>query len=71
MNLSDEMTMKGFAESLQIDLNESMDKLQGERKVKALRLLKYLDWTADAIEELKVKNVHLHQEIQNLKELLD
>ncbi len=71
MNLSDEMTMKGFAESLQIDLNESMDKLQGERKVKALRLLKYLEWTADAIEELKVKNVHLHQEIQNLKEMLD
>ncbi len=71
MNLSDEMTMKSFAESLQIDLNESMDKLQGERKVKALRLLTYLEWTADAIEELKVKNVHLHQEIQNLKELLD
>ena len=71
MNLSDEMQMLGFAESLQIDLNESLDKLQGERKVKALRLLKYLEWTAEAIEELKVKNVHLHQEIQNLKEMLD
>ena len=63
--------MKGFAESLQIELNEAMSNLQGERKVKALRLLKYLEWTAEAIEELKVKNVHLHQEIQNLKEMLD
>ena len=71
MNLQQEMEMKGFSESLQIELNESLYKLQGERKVKALRLLKYLEWTAEAIEDLKVKNVHLHQEIQNLKEMLD
>jgi len=45
MNLSEEMVMKGYAESLSIQLNESLAKLQGERKVNAIRLMKYLEWS--------------------------
>ena len=71
MNPADEQTMKGYAESLEIQLTESLDNLQGERKVNALRLIKLLGWYSETLEELKVKNIHLHQEIENLKELLD
>ncbi len=71
MNPADEQTMKGYAESLEIQLTESLPNLQGERKVNALRLIKLLGWYYDTVEELKEKNVHLHQEIKNLQELLD
>lgn len=71
MNLQEEMEMKGFSESLQIELNESLSKLQGERKVKATRLMHYIEWSATTIEELKVMITQQNQEIQNLKEMLD
>ena len=70
MNLSDEMIMKGFAESLSIQLNENLDKLQGERKVNAIRLMKYLEWSASTIDELQVKNNHLQERVKNLSELI-
>ena len=71
MNPAEEQSMKGYAESLEIQLTESLSNLQGERKVNALRLIKLLGWYSETLEELKVKNIHLHQEIENLKELLD
>jgi hypothetical protein len=70
MNLSDEMIMKGFAESLSIQLNENLEKLQGERKVNAIRLMKYLEWSATTIDELQVKNNHLQERVKNLSELI-
>jgi ABC-type sugar transport system ATPase subunit len=70
MNLSDEMIMKGFAESLSIQLNENLDNLQGERKVNAIRLMKYLEWSATTIDELQVKNNHLQERVKNLSELI-
>ena len=70
MNLSDEMIMKGFAETLSIQLNENLDKLQGERKVNAIRLMKYLEWSANTIDELQVKNNHLQERVKNLNELI-
>jgi len=70
MNLSDEMIMKGFAETLSIQLNENLDKLQGERRVNAIRLMKYLEWSANTIDELQVKNNHLQERVKNLSELI-
>ena len=70
MNLSDEMIMKGFAESLSIQLNENLENLQGERKVNAIRLMKYLEWSATTIDELQVKNNHLQERVKNLSDLI-
>lgn len=70
MNLSEEMEMKGYAFSLQIQLVESLDTLQGERKVNALRLLKLLGWYEKSIDELQSTLNRQNQEIRNLKELL-
>jgi len=70
MNLSEEMVMKGYAESLSIQLNESLAKLQGERKVNAIRLMKYLEWSGGAIDELQTKNNYLQERVKNLNDLI-
>ncbi len=70
MNLSEEMVMKGYAESLSIQLNESLAKLQGERKVNAIRLMKYLEWSGGVIDELQTKNNYLQERVKNLNDLI-
>ena len=70
MNLSEEMIMKGYAESLSIQLSESLYKLQGERKVNAIRLMKYLEWSAKTVDELQLKNSNLQQRVKNLNDLI-
>ena len=70
MNLSEEMEMKGYAESLEIQLNESLNTLQGERKLNALRLLKLLGWYSKTLDELQVIVNNQNQEIKNLQELI-
>ena len=70
MNLSEEMVMKGYAESLSVQLNESLAKLQGERKVNAIRLMKYLEWSGGVIDELQTKNNYLQERVKNLNDLI-
>jgi len=62
--------MKGYAESLSIQLNESLAKLQGERKVNAIRLMKYLEWSGGVIDELQTKNNYLQERVKNLNDLI-